>query len=134
MEYLVVEDHFENTLSLKKIHLKKGAHVELKEDRILYYKGQPLHYITSHMGHKYFVRDDDHQGWVRYKLQKEILRLCAAHSAPGDTWGDRLWQTPQMQVYRRPENEDRWLWNQRFYDAKIEELEWIPWYLSKPIK
>lgn len=133
IEYLVVDDHFENTLSMKKINLKKGSKAYLHDDNILYDpKGQKLHHLTSHLGHKYFVRNDDHQGWVRHKLHQDIIKLCSEHNKPGDTWGDRLWQTPQMQIYRRPENDDRWLWNQRWYDAKIDELEWILYYLNKP--
>lgn len=131
MQYMCLQDHSAMTLNRKYIGIREGKNVERRGD-ILYYHDEPLHYVTSHLAHKYYVRNDDHQGLKRHSLQSQIFELCKAHNAPGDRWSDRLWQTPAMQVYRRSNNDERWLWNQRFYDASIVELEWILSYLIKP--
>lgn len=105
--------------------------VELREDNILYLENKPLHYITSQRGIEYFARNDDGKGLERFELCRKIQGLCAQHSDPNDSWGARLWDTPAMQKYRRANNDVRWLWNRKFYDASIEELEWILNYLKE---
>lgn len=113
------------------VNLPALTPVELRGDGVLYLGEKPLHYAASQRGHDYFARDDDGRGRERFRLCREIIKMCARHSAPGDPWGARLWETPALQAYRRPENDQRWLWNQRFFDAPVEELQWMFQYLKE---
>lgn len=131
MEYITTQRHREMTLSEKIINIPALTPVELREDGKLYLGDKPLHFVSSHRGHTYFARDNDGHGMERFDLCQEIIKICAQHCDPQDPWNDRLWCTPAMQVYRRTNNDKRWLWNQRFYDADISELQWILNFLKE---
>ena len=130
MKYITTQRHREMTLS-GPLNIPALTPVELHPDGKLYLGDKPLHFVTSHRSHTYFSRDDDGRGMERFELCQEIIELCAEHCDPNDPWSDRLWQTPALQPYRQSQNNQRWLWNQRFYDADISELQWILSYLKE---
>lgn len=38
---------------------------------------------------------------------------------------DKIWSDDRLKKYKRPEHADMWLWNRDYYNAPIEDLEYI---------
>lgn len=107
------------------VNVPAKTSVVLMDDGILYLHDKKLHYASSDRGREFFARDDDGRGLERGRLCSRIQQLCSKHPDPKDPWCAKLTKTPAMQVYRVQKDTPRWLWNQRFFDAPIEELQWI---------
>lgn len=78
-------------------------------------------YTTSQACYDHFVRDDDGQGLQRGRLILTISKILYKHS---DRWA-RLSSNLKLQKFRRPEHQDVFVWNFKFYNATIEELKYI---------
>lgn len=97
---------------------------------MLYYDGKPLCAVRSQNSLDFFCRDDDGNGMERGKLTKSIMVTLKERRAVDDpayqarwdkVWDDKL-VCPQ---YKRPEHADYWLWNQKFFDAPLDDLRYI---------
>lgn len=92
----------------------------------------PICFSGSDSAHKFFAINDDNRGLDRFKLSHHIIdflkndedtdpRTDSAYLAKWDKiWGDEL-----CKKYKRVEYADHWLWNNDFYNAPIEDLEYI---------
>jgi len=92
--------------------------------------GKPLCAMTSQNAHDFFSRNDDGQGMERGKLTQSIMKALHTDKDPRtDTvyqakW-DKVWSDELCQKYKRVEFDDHWLWNHDFFNAPIEDLEYI---------
>ena len=102
------------------VNLAYGTECEEKGDTI-YYNGKPLCFVTSENAHQYFSRNDDGQGERRGELVHDILARWKGNQ---EAW-DRIWCNLSIRKYKRVELDDYWLFNHDFYNAPIEDLEYI---------
>lgn len=95
------------------------------DEHIAYIDGKPLCYLFSENGMKYIARNDDGQGMTRGKLTRHIQnRLEKRDAKYQDRW-NKVWEDPICRKYKRPDNQDFWLWSRTFYDAPIQDLQHI---------
>ena len=151
MTYLVTRRFKAKTMS-GIVNLPYGTECELQGETI-YHGGKPLCLVTSENAHNYFSRNDDGQGERRGELVREIMgrlktpevrhkpdpeyplaeyymtakesaKREAARKARAEAWG-RVWDAPAIRKYKRVEFADYWLFNHSFYNAPVEDLEYI---------
>ena len=151
MNYIVTK-RFKGKTICGNVNLAYGTECEEKNNTI-YYDGKPLCFATSENAHNYFSRDDDGQGERRGELVREIMgrlklpevrhkpdpkyplaeyhmtdkesaKRKAAYKARNEAWG-RVWDDPSIRKYKRVEFADYWLFNHDFYNAPVEDLEYI---------
>lgn len=148
----IVHRRFRDKVICGHVNLPYGTVCELKGE-VLYHRDKPLCYATSENAHQFFARDDDGQGEKRGKLVRDILaRLTkndvkyfeedkspfgggiiypdklavynAREKERKEAW-ERVWDDPYIRKYKRVEFADYWLFNHDFYNASIEDLEYI---------
>lgn len=91
------------------------------EDYLITLEGNPICYNTSENAHQYFARNDDGNGILRGQLTQKIQRKLRNNQK---RW-DKVWPDTFCQKYRRKDFDDYWLWNHEFFNASIEDLEYI---------
>ena len=119
MEYITTLRFKTKTMS-GIVNLPYGTACELRGETI-YHGGKPLCFVTSENAHQYFSRNDDGKGERRGELVREIMGRVKGNS---EAWG-RVWDDPSIRKYKRVEFADYWLFNHDFYNAPIEDLEYI---------
>lgn len=119
MTYLVTRRFKEKTMS-GIVNLPYGTACE-EQGNTIYYDGKPLCFVTSENAHQYFSRNDDGQGERRGELVREILARLKGNQ---EAW-DRVWGNLSIRKYKRVEFADYWLFNHEFYNAPVEDLEYI---------
>lgn len=151
MNYIVTK-RFKGKSLCGNVNLAYGTECELQGET-LYHGGKPLCFVTSENAHNYFSRNDDGQGERRGELVREIMGRLTENNIKyfeGDdspfgggkiypekfaayktrekerlaAW-DRVWDDPSIRKYKRVEFADFWLFNHDFYNAPIEDLEYI---------
>ena len=151
MNYIVTK-RFKGKSLCGNVNLAYGTACEEKNNTI-YCDGKPLCFATSENAHQYFSRNDDGQGERRGELVREIMgrlktpetrrktdpkyplaeyhmtdkesaQVKAARKARVEAWG-RVWDDPSIRKYKRVEFADYWLFNHDFYNAPVEDLEYI---------
>lgn len=90
---------------------------------IIYHEDKPICYTTSDIAHKHFARNDDGYGGERGKLLQEIMRRL--NGKVNQAAWNRVWGDLSIRKYKRKEHADYWLWNHDFFNAPIEDLEYI---------
>lgn len=96
---------------------------------VLFYNGKKVCNDHSAVMREYFTRDDDGNGKKRAKLAKEICDTL--HIREGETqeeWDERwkvVWKDELCRKYNKQPDSSDWLWNIEFYNAPIEDLEYI---------
>ena len=85
----------------------------------------PVCSVTSQNAYDFFTQNDDGMGKERGELLNRITATLMKQ-APGHNarWG-KIWDDPRCQKYKRPEQEDHWIWNHDFYNGPIEDLRYI---------
>lgn len=116
----IVHRRFRDKVICGHVNLPYGTVCELKGE-VLYHRDKPLCYATSENAHQFFARDDDGQGEKRGKLVRDILERLKGNQP---AW-DRVWGNLSIRKYKRKEFADYWLFNHDFYNAPIEDLEYI---------
>ena len=119
MTYLVTRRFKAKTMS-GIVNLPYGTACELRGETI-YHGGEPLCFVTSENAHNYFSRNDDGQGERRGELVRDILARLKGNQP---AW-DRVWGNLSIRKYKRVEFADYWLFNHNFYNAPVEDLEYI---------
>ena len=98
---------------------------EWTEEYILRWKGKRLSVDTSNDAHNYFSQNDDGRGLERGALVGAILSLLEKRDKDHQNRWNKIWAAPICQQYRRPEHDDFWLWNHKFFNAPVEDLRQI---------
>ena len=95
------------------------------QNQIIYYNNEPICYITSENGHKYFSRNDDNQGLERGRLTHAI-----AYSDRKVNKNNGFRFTPEERDMLVAEyshflvDDQEWiLFNHDFFNAEVEELK-----------
>lgn len=85
----------------------------------------PVCSATSQNAYDFFTQNDDGMGQERGELLNRItatlMKQTPGHNA---RWG-KIWDDPRCQKYKRPEQEDHWIWNHDFYNGPVEDLRYI---------
>jgi hypothetical protein len=95
------------------------------QDGFLLWKGQPLCVETCQNSHDFFSQNDDDLGLERGALVAAILTLMEKRDAEHQARWDKVWTDPLCQQYKRPDHEDFWVWNHRFFGAPVADLQHI---------
>lgn len=130
MRYVVIR-RFKSIAMCGEVNLPFGTECESIGNTIRY-DGKPICFITSQNAHDYFARNDDGQGLLRGKLTQSVLKCLASGNGVDPRtdkvyqakW-DKVWSDELCRKYKRTEHEDHWLWNHDFYNAPIEDLQYI---------
>lgn len=123
MKYIVYK-RFKEKAICGEVNLPATTQVELKGN-MLYLNDKQICIVTSENAHNYFARNNDGKGMERgYLIQQIKATLAQTDEKHQDRW-DKIWQDSKCLPYKRTTYEDYWLWNQSFYDADIQELQYI---------
>ena len=123
----IVTKKFSGHVICGDIVLQAGIQLPTSQGYILCPEG-PVCVVTSQNAYDYFAQNDDGNGERRGFLTQDILRrlrkLKPSAQRYDHIWG-KIWEDAICLKYKRPEHADHWLWNYDFYNAKIEDLEYI---------
>lgn len=124
--YITIKN-FEGRAICGDIALPEGTTLQVIRNFIFCPSG-PICTITSQTAYDYFAQNDDEQGQRRGELTKDILmniqKLKRHNKRNKRIWG-KIWEDQRCLKYKRPEHADHWIWNYDFYNADIEDLEYI---------
>lgn len=110
------------------VNIPYGTALEVKGPFICWGE-KGICYPTSQLAYDYFSQNDDGRGKERGELVSAILLLLKKNPNKPDPhyqerW-NRIWNDPFCQRFKRPEHEDHWIWNHDFYNAQVEDLQYI---------
>ena len=88
---------------------------------ILYWGEKSICFNTSEVAHQYFAINNDCTGLYRRNLTQEIQKYLFKNQK---AW-ERIWEDPLCLKYKRQDHQDFWLWNHLFFNAPINDLEYI---------
>lgn len=95
------------------------------QDGFLMHQNKPLCGITSQNAYDFFSQNDDGMGRERGDLVGRILsKLQKRDSGYQARWG-KIWEDALCQKYKRPDQEEHWIWNFDFYNGPVEDLRYI---------
>lgn len=106
------------------VNIPWGTQVEAV-DGFLYLEGRGLCAVTSQNAHDYFARNDDGNGPERGKLSAAIVAKLSAKDAGHAKRWEKVWEDPTCRKYKRVDYSDYWLWNHEFFEAPLEDLQYI---------
>lgn len=86
---------------------------------------KPVCFVESENGHQYFARNDDGNGLLRGKLTQAIQKTLEKRDEYYQDRWDKVWEDELCSKFKRKEHENFWLWNNEFFRAQIEELQYI---------
>ena len=95
------------------------------QDGFLMLKSKRVCAVTSQHSVDHFCQNDDGMGELRGKLVAEILRNLTRRDATYQNRWDRIWNDSVSRKYKRPEQDDYWLWSFVFYNAPVQDLQHI---------
>lgn len=120
----ITNKRFKGKCLCGEINLPYGTPCDLKEN-IIYYQGKPICFVSSQNAYDYFSNNFDFRGLERGKLVEKIQKILQKRDDKYQYRWNKLWDDKKANEFRRQEIEDYWLWNFNFYNAKIEDLEYI---------
>lgn len=98
-------------------------------NHIIFKDMQPLMTDTCTNCYNHLSRNDDDNGLRRGQLTKDIIsklsRSNYERQEDYDNQWEIIWNDTLCLKYKRKDHEDFWLWNHEFYNASIEDLEYI---------
>lgn len=108
------------------VNIPFGTELESKENMI-FYKDKPVCIDTSQDAFDYFVSNEDGNGLQRSNLINWILDNTSFDKIKdknkyNDIW-QMIWSNKYYHKFKRPDNNDVWLWYKDFYLASIEDLK-----------
>ena len=69
--------------------------------------------------------NEDNNGIRRGELTNKINTIVRRKDSQYQDRWDCIWEDSLCQKYKRPGHQDHWLWNHEFYNADINDLEYI---------
>lgn len=120
MKY-ITNKRFKKTCLCGQINIPYGTNLQCTNNLICL-NDKPICYITSQDAYDYFSRNDDNKGLERGKLIRDIKDKLKNNQS---RW-NKIWDNEdKLAKFRRQEIKDHWLWNFDFYNAEIEDLQFI---------
>lgn len=95
------------------------------QDGFLMHQNKPLCGITSQNAYDFFTQNDDGMGQERGELLNRIIPKLEKRDAGYQARWGKIWEDALCQKYKRPDQEDHWIWNHDFYNGPIEDLRYI---------
>ena len=123
MKYIVHKRFKGNTMS-GYINLPALTECEGKYGFIIY-NGNALCYDTSEDAYQHFASNSDGMGELRGHLTQNIQKKLAKRDQNYQARWDKVLGDELCQKYGRQDDEDQWLWNYDFFNASINELQYI---------
>lgn len=117
---MIVFQRFKGTCLCGTANIPAGTEA-VRKNGIIWVDGYPICYETSENAHRHFARNDDGNGLERGRLTREIQKRLKNRK---EKWS-KVWEDPLCQKYKRQDHPDHWLWNHDFYNAPIEDLQYI---------
>lgn len=121
----VTNKRFKAKCQCGRVNIPYGTTIE-QNGVYLMLNGKPICYTTSQDAYDYFSCNNDGCGLKRGELVHEIKRRLAKHDGKHQARWDKLWENEdRIGKFRQKEHGDHWLWGFEFYNAPIEDLEFI---------
>lgn len=95
------------------------------QDGFIMWKGQQVCGITSQNAYDYFTQNDDGRGKERGELLNRIIPKLEKRDAGYQARWGKIWEDALCQKYKRPDQEEHWIWNFDFYNGPVEDLRYI---------
>ena len=102
------------------VNLPYGTALECREG-FLFWKSKKLCAATSQRVKDYFVQDDGGLG----KIRGDLVNLILARKGKAAGRWEKIWADPLCKRYKHPKHKEQWLWNEGFYNAPVEDLQYI---------
>lgn len=87
--------------------------------------GKPICAKGSFMAHEHFARDDDNCGLTRGKITHAIIDMLGGFSFERNNRWDKIFSDSRTQKYRRADAKDFWLWDDDFFNAPLDDLNYL---------
>lgn len=84
--------------------------------------------VRSQNALDFFTQNDDGNAIKRREIINTIFNSLERNKQSEESYNrkwDKVWNDALCQKYKRPEHEFHWLWNYDFYNASIEDLQYI---------
>ena len=135
MKYITAKRFKRNGIG-GEFNIPYGTTLEKREDGVLYFENKQVCVARSAASHQHFVNDSDGNGIKRYYWTSNIIKKLdgnvksiLADARDEEKEHSRLWEIivndEIAKKYRRVEHLDYWLWDDTFYNAPLEDLEYI---------
>jgi hypothetical protein len=85
----------------------------------------PVCSATSQNAYDFFTQNDDGMGRDRGELLNRIIPKLEKRDAGYQARWGKIWEDALCQKYKRPEQDDHWIWNHDFYNGPVEDLRYI---------
>ena len=95
------------------------------QDGFLMHQNKPLCGITSQNAYDFFTQNDDGMGQERGELLNRIIPKLEKRDAGYQARWGKIWEDALCQKYKRPDQEEHWIWNFDFYNGPVEDLRYI---------
>ena len=80
---------------------------------------------TSQNAYDFFTQNDDGMGQERGELLNRIIPKLEKRDAGYQARWGKIWEEALCQKYKRPDQEEHWIWNFDFYNGPVEDLRYI---------
>ena len=91
---------------------------------IIFYNNKPICAIASENAFQYFAINEDNNGMMRGKLTQNIQNILSKNDDKHQERWDKIWSDNICHKYKRKEH-NCWIWNFDFFNADIQDLEYI---------
>ena len=95
------------------------------ENGIIIYQNSMVCYEECETAHQFFARNDDGNGMERGMLTQAIIKKLSSRDEHYQERWDRVWDDPTCQPYKREDDDERWVWSHKFFNADINVLRHI---------
>lgn len=124
MQYIVFH-RFRKPCLCGQVNIPAFTLCDTVED-LIFHNGEPVCFTTSEDAYQYFARNNDGNGLRRGKLTHAIKKKLENRSDPlYQTRWNAVWNDLICQKYKRVDHAEHWLWNHEFFNAPIEDLQYI---------
>ena len=113
------------------VNLPWGTQVECRNvdgEPYLFMGDKLLCAAGSQITKEFFVQNDAGPGVQRGQLLNAILACLdpqeAQQGASNARW-EKIWADRRCRTYKRPKQDERWIWSDDFYNAPISDLRYI---------
>ena len=123
MEYVCFK-RFKGNAICGEVNIPKASLLYIDNDYLIY-NADVICANSSHNCYEYFSRNDDGNGIKRGELTQKIIKKLAKRDSKYQERWDKIWSDMSLLKFKRKEFDDYWLWNHEFYNASINDLEYI---------
>lgn len=123
MEYVCFR-RFKGNAICGEVNIPKASLLYIDNDYLIY-NADVICTNSSQNCYEYFSRNDDGNGIKRGELTQKIIKKLAKRDSKYQERWDKIWSDMSLLKFKRKEFDDYWLWNHEFYNASINDLEYI---------